>query len=106
MANKLSSQAVAAFNCNNNFHQANTAVVVDDKTTRFLLWGNRILWKDNASGKKYFCLCGWDTRTTCERLRAAGLPINHKRGKLYFDNQQIDDCTIYQIDDCGQAVAQ
>lgn len=106
MANKISSQAVAAFNGNYDFNLSNTCVSNYNNTTNLLLWGNRILWKDNASGKKYFCLCGWDTHTTCERLRAAGLPINHKRGKLYFDNQQIDDCTIYQIDDCGRAVAQ
>lgn len=106
MANIISTKAINAFNNCVDFQLSNTAVVNFENTTRLLLWGNRILWKDNASGKKYFCLCGWDTHTTCERLRAAGLPINHKRGKLYFDNQQIDDCKVYLINDCGQAVAQ
>lgn len=102
MASIISTKAASAFYNNQKFSLSNTYV----NNNQMYLHNNKILWKDNASGKKYFCLCGWDTHTTCERLRAAGLPINHKRGKLYFDNQQIDDCKVYLIDDCGRAVAQ
>lgn len=100
----ITQKAVAAFNANYNFCQSNTAVVVDDNTTRFLLWGNRIAWK--KGGRLYFCLCGWDTTTTCERLRGLGLAINHKRGKLFYNNQQINDCAVYMIDDNDNAIQQ
>lgn len=92
MANKISMAAANAFNNGGNFHLSNTAVF-DNK---MLLWGNRILWKD-SNGATCFSLCGWDTKTTCERLRAAGLPIHHKKGQLYFGDYAINDCACYVI---------
>ena len=95
MANKITLNAVNAFYKNYDFAQSNTTV----HNGVMRLWGNKILWKDSKSGAICFSLCGWDTHTTCERLRGAGLPINHKRGELYYDDIAINDCACYQIND-------
>lgn len=59
------------------------------------LHGNKIAWTDG--GRLYYCLCGWDTRTTCERLRALGIAINHRRGRLFCDDKAINEYDIYSV---------
>lgn len=92
MANKISTNAAACFIAGKTFNQSNTCV----NDNAMYLWGNKIIWKDDK-GVVCFSLCGWDTHTTCERLRACGLPIYHKRGVLCYDNLEIDDCAKYMI---------
>lgn len=94
MANKISTKAAAAFLNNYNFNLSNTSVY----NKAMYLHNNKILWKDE-SGAICFSLCGWDTLTTCARLRAAGLPINHKRGQLYYDDIAIIAWESYKIND-------
>lgn len=94
---KISSNAANALWQSCKYQNANTCVFVnDDNKSVLLLWGHRIAWKitHNTIG---FSLCGWDTRTTCERLRACGVPINHKKGVLCCGNVEIDDCTPYSF---------
>lgn len=93
---KISKKASNAFNNNQQFYLQNTCVFVDNKKTSLLLHGNKILWRDN-NNNLYFCLCKWDTKTTCERLRACGLNINHKKRQLYYNDIAINDSSIYKI---------
>lgn len=94
MASIISMKAASAFYNNQKFSLSNTYV----NNNQMFLHNNKILWKDE-SGAICFSLCGWDTLTTCARLRAAGLKINHKRGQLYYDNISISDCESYKIND-------
>ena len=94
MASIISTKAASAFYNNQKFSLSNTYV----NNNQMFLHNNKILWKDE-SGAICFSLCGWDTLTTCARLRAAGLKINHKRGTLYYDDIAISDCESYRIND-------
>lgn len=94
MANKISIMAASAFYNNQKFSLSNTYV----NNNQMFLHGNKILWKDE-SGAICFSLCGWDTLTTCARLRAAGIAINHKKGKLFYNDIAISDCESYRIND-------
>lgn len=92
---KISTKAAYAFYNNQDFSLQNTFVAVNDNYTSLYLHNNKILRKDKSN--TYFCLCGWDTKTTCERLRACGLPIKHKNKQLYYDDIAIDDYHMYKI---------
>lgn len=92
MASIISTKAASAFYNNQKFSLSNTYV----NNNQMFLHNNKILWKDE-SGAICFSLCGWDTLTTCARLRAAGLKINHKRGKLYYDDIAINCFDSYKI---------
>ena len=94
MASIISTKAASAFYNNQKFSLSNTYV----NNNQMFLHNNKILWKDE-SGAICFSLCGWDTLTTCARLRAAGLKINHKRGILYYNDIAISDCESYRIND-------
>ena len=91
----ITKKAKDAFNFGVNFSNTNTTVICNDKSKKLYLHGNLILWT-NERGNTCFCLRGWDTKTTCERLRAF-LPIHHKRGQLYWDNVQINDYDEYEL---------
>lgn len=88
---KITRQAKDAFNFGFNFHQSNTRV----ENNALYLWGNKILWK-NERGNICFSLCGWDTPTTCERLRAF-LPLTRKKGVLYWENTPINANDSYEL---------
>lgn len=91
MSSIISTKAAQAFLNNNTFVLSNTYV----NDSKMFLHGNKIAWRDKNTKNICFCLCGWDTRTTCERLRALGLPIHHKKGQLYFDEQKINESDNY-----------
>lgn len=91
----ITKKAKDAFNYGLNFAGANTTVICNGNIKKLYLHGNLILWT-NERGNTCFCLRGWDTKTTCERLRAF-LPIHHKRGQLYWDNQPINDYDEYEL---------
>lgn len=94
---KITMNAKNAFDNFFNFRGANTTVICDYKTKskKLYLHGNLILWT-NERGNLCFSLRGWDTSTTCERLRAF-LPIHHKKGVLYWDNVQINPDDEYEL---------
>lgn len=91
MARKITQKAKDAFNFGYNFHETNTRV----ENNALYLWGNKILWK-NERGNICFSLCGWDTPTTCERLRAF-LPLTRKKGVLYWENTKINEYKKYEL---------
>lgn len=78
---------------NNTQYKNNNTQVYDNK---MFLHGNKIAWIQN--NRLYYCLCGWDTRTTCERLRACGIKINHRRGRLFCDDKAINEYDTFYID--------
>ena len=92
MARKITTQAAAALFANKTFKQSNTRV----EGGALYLHGNKIAWIQN--GRLYFCLCGYDTNTTCERLRGLDLDIYHKRGSLMHGKQEINACDVYHVD--------
>lgn len=85
----ISEKSAQALRNGEKYKNANTQVY-DDK---MFLHGNKIAWIEN--GRLYFCLCGWDSRTTCERLRALGIAINHRRGRLFCGDKAINEYDIY-----------
>ena len=72
---------------NNNTQVCNNAM---------FLHNNKIAWIQN--NRLFYCLCGWDTRTTCERLRALDIAINHRRGRLFCGDKAINDTDTFYID--------
>ena len=88
---KISTKSAQALRNGEKYKNANTQVY-DDK---MFLHGHKIAWIEN--GRLYFCLCGWDSRTTSERLRALGLDIYHKRGCLMHGAQEINAHAVYFV---------
>lgn len=102
----ISQQAAAALRSKTEYKNANTEVFVqpgyvDDKRPMVLsLWDNLIA-KLYDDGALYVSCAGWDTRTTCERLRALGVKIWHKRGQLMIGDIAINSYDWYKINDKG-----
>ena len=92
MAN-IDTAAATAFRNGTNYHNSNTEVHTDPDTgeSRLRLWGNLIAWTTGNRKRLNICQRGWDTRTTNSRLRALGVAIEHKRGKLYINGQPASD---------------
>ena len=59
------------------------------------LFGNRIAWYYN--GILFFTLCGWNTQTTRERLRDLGVRISQKQGKAYYNGEEINTNSVYEM---------
>lgn len=90
MANKITTKAINSFLRGENFHLNNTCVLNDGTTTKLLLWGNCIAYYNNNEREIYFSLCGWNTKTTRERLNGLGLRIRTRAGVVYWGNHEID----------------
>ena len=88
----ISTKSAQALRNNTEYKNNNTQVY----NNAMFLHGNKIAWIEGA--RLYYCLCGWDTRTTCERLRALGIAINHRRGRLFCDDKAINDTDTFYID--------
>lgn len=71
---KITQSTQKAFNSNTPMRSGNTAVVVTSEETSIILHGNKIAWKTKDG--LFFCLCGWNTLTTRERLQAADISIS------------------------------
>ena len=58
------------------------------------LYGNKIAWRDEE-GRVFFNLCGWNTKTTKDRLSALGIWITQKNWRIYYRGNEIDDDKDY-----------
>lgn len=85
----ISKEAADAFINGRNFKKSNTVV----KDNAMYLFGNKIAWKEN--GFTFFSLCGWDTRTTCDRLSGLGIYITHRNRTPYYNGEPIDIDEVY-----------
>lgn len=95
----ISEKARNAFFQGRDFYIQNTRVETWQEITSLFLWEHKIAWMNRNTGAIFFCLCGRDTRTTCERLRALDIEISHKRGRLLAFGQKISDCAVYCAQD-------
>lgn len=78
---KIEKAMLAAVCERRSWSNGNTAVQVSNDKVRVLLHGN-LIYECNGV-EESFTLAGWDTTTTCSRLRALGVRIFHKNGKPY-----------------------
>lgn len=99
MVQNIDRDCARAFRDGRNFKRTNTWVFIDQHNeSNLLLWGNRIAWTSDNRTKLNINQCGWDTPTTNNRLRALGVDIWHKRGKLYINGEPADDTTTYTME--------
>lgn len=90
---KIEKEMYAAFCGGYNWRKSNTRVKVlsysdGTKSVYVFLFGNLIAEKiiNNAKGiySKRFFTCGFDTATTCSRLKALGARCSRKGGVIHF----------------------
>lgn len=95
---QIDTDAARAFKRGDNYKNTNTWVFIDQHgESNLLLWGNRIAWTSDNRQKLNVNQCGWDTTTTNKRLRALGVDVCHKRGKLYINGQPASDTDTYTM---------
>lgn len=85
----ISKEAAEAFINGRNFKKSNTVV----KDNVMYLFGNKIAWKEK--GFTFFSLCGWDTRTTCDRLSGLGIYITHRNSIPYYNGEPMFIDKVY-----------
>jgi hypothetical protein len=77
-----------AFMSNTNFKSDNTEVRVTIESTSIYLFGNRIAYRNNDENM-YITTCGWNTRTTKERLNALpNVHITQLKGMWYLNGEK------------------
>lgn len=87
----ITQQAVAALGARRTFKLANTAVVVRADGSASLLLHNNEIAILNPDGKLFVATCGWNTRTTFERLRhLPGVSIQTVKGVTYLNGRAWD----------------
>ena len=108
----ITEKAVSNFDMGKNFTRDNTTVCCsrDSEEKMVLLHGNIIFGKQG--NQYYFCLCGWNTNTTRERLN--GFLARFKSGVIqknfapyYVHNGKmvaIDSWKRYYLDDSGNII--
>ena len=67
---QITTKSIQAFNNNEPFKLDNTAVIIEDNKTKLSLFGHVIAIKED--NRLFITNCGYETRTTKERLN--GLP--------------------------------
>lgn len=103
----ISQNAINALRSRVNFKQQNTKVFrqdgfyTDNRPMILSLHDNNIA-KLYDDGMLYVSCAGWDTRTTCERLRALGVKIWHKKGQLMIGDIAINSYDWYKINEKGE----
>lgn len=88
---KIISQAVSVFKAQGHFKSGSTEVYSDGLGTAMVLHGHTIARYSPAKGLE-INLCGWNTKTTRERLN--GLPnvsVSTKQGQAYLNGNPIAD---------------
>ena len=89
---KITLDAVYAFMNAEKFKRDNTEVEVLPNVTVLSLFGNRIAYRYNDPERTLSITnCGWDTKTTKERLNAIpGVHITQKNWQWYLNGEQWD----------------
>ena len=95
---KITRESVNAFLNGEKFNKSNMSVEVEPNVTILKYQGNSIAYKYNDPKKTIAITnCGWESRTTKERLNGviylSGLniqPIFQKNWQWYLDNKQWD----------------
>lgn len=95
---QIDRDSARAFWAGDKYHNTNTTVspTIDGESI-LELWGSTIAWTSNGRSRLNVCLQGWDTRTTANRLRALGVAIEHKLGRLYINGQQANAYDTYRM---------
>lgn len=75
---KITLETQKALESNYSMKSGNTEVRVTEGETSLLLHGNKIAMKNTETEATFFCLCGWNTPTTRERLQAAGIRVSQR----------------------------
>lgn len=101
MANKITMDSVRAFVIGKPFRRENMSVEIDGDNVYLKLHGNIIALRSNLDGKVYIRNCGWETRTTKERLNwllytyNSPLKIHQKNWVWYLGNEEWDGGKTY-----------
>lgn len=98
MTRKISQKATNAFYRAENFTESNTAVRDQGTYVGLYLWGNRIASYEKTNRHVWFSLCGYNTNTTRERLRALGIDIRTRNGRAYYNGAEIDINGVHESD--------
>lgn len=98
MSRKISQKATNAFYRGENFTESNTAVRDFGTYVGLYLWGNRIASYEKTTKRVWFSLCGYNTNTTRERLRALGIDIRTRNGTAYYNGAEIDINGVHESD--------
>jgi len=96
---RISQQAAQAFFNRTNFKKNNTKVVGSttvESTTVMYLHGNPIA-KLTKEGTVLYCMHGFCTALTRERLKALGINIYQSNWKQLVDGKEIDPLTEYAL---------
>jgi hypothetical protein len=91
---KITEEAVKAFINRKRFKKNNTEVYIGEFTTLLFLFSNAIAIKYD-DGSIEITTCGWNTRTTIERLNGIdGVSIRKTKKQLYLNNEPWDGTLI------------
>lgn len=96
---------LAAVRAGKNWKESNTEVGAGRASNggvevSVYLHGNLIYEQyQNLSGSclRRFTLAGWNTTTTKSRLRALGVGVETKRGRVYYNGKEIDVSKWYEV---------
>lgn len=81
----------------------NTVVSVTDNGYVNVRLHDNLIATVDPDDKVAFCMCGWPTPTTRERLQAVGVQIAQRKGEQYYihpntrEEIKIDDNWVYQV---------
>ena len=96
---QIDRDSARAFMAGSKYRNTNTTVgTTIDGESYLELWGSTIAWTTGNRKQLNICQCGWDTTTTNKRLRALGVAIEHKRGKLYINGQPANAYDTYRME--------
>lgn len=97
MATQISTAAANAFYYGRNFKMGNTEVCTFmDGGVELHLHGNLIaLYNKHTNRQIRFTLHGYNTKTTRERLRALGIDVKQKAGKILHGSTEINATDFY-----------
>jgi len=87
---KITEDSINAFYNKKRFKQRNMEVYIGEFSTQLRLHGNTIAIM-NDNGVLEITTCGYDTRTTKDRLSALkGIKVRTRQGQLYLNNKEWD----------------
>ena len=97
MTRKISNLAANAFYAGRNFKLNNTEVCTYmGGLVQLHLHGHTIAQYNKHNARRVmFSLCGWNTTTTRERLRALGIDVHSVKGVPYHEGAAISSNLYY-----------